>query len=168
MTILVIAYILGHLISTTSYYLIEKLFIVGIKNLKDKFTNNKSPIPDLKKMLDSNKTPNLYKIIEKKFLELSNGKYSKSNMRLLICEVEENKPSIYSTALVFLTFYGMARSIALVFLIAFIYEMIMIIKTQTFPFYSFIYLAIGIISLLHFIRFKRYFLSQIINGFIIK
>ena len=151
---LIISYCIGHAVSSASSFIIEKLIVE--KN-KDILSFEKIFTKDIKNQIDD------------KYREIFKSEYNDKSFRLLICYVQENKPSVYSTALVFLSIYGMARSITLstgIFLYA---ELLNLIITNNCNLVIYIVIAtiFVIIFFYEFIRFKKYHIEQIVYGFLI-
>jgi hypothetical protein len=109
----------------------------------------------------------IYSKLKEKFKNEFKNEFSEKDIRLLICSVEENSPLVYSTAFIFLSFYGMARNLAMVCIIMLVFEHLLIIKTHEYPLYSIVYLIIGIIFFFHYIRFRKYFLCHIASGYLL-
>ena len=89
--------------------------------------------------------------------------------RLCVCFVEAYQNPVYSTALVFLTFYGMARNFALISFVYSVWEIInWIVKRQgslcLFVLGS-ILVAVGFF--IHYLRFYKYFKQHILNAFLL-
>lgn len=150
-----VAYILGHLISTISSLLIEKL-LVDKWGISKKSVTIKEIIPD-----------DAYNKLEQKINEKINSVHVEENIRLLICYVESKCSSVYSTAFVFLSFYGMARNLSFIFFGIFLYQQLLIFSTKTFNITSLLFLIFGIVFFNEYTRFRKYFLTHIVNGFII-
>ena len=153
--LLILSYISGHLISTISSILIEKNIVKKIQRLNNYFK--------ISNLLSND----IYRNFEENYKMKFNSKFNEKDFRLIVCYVEENHKENYSTSFVFLCFYGMARNISFVFFLTFLFEMSIIFYTKTFQYYSLIYILIGIISFFHYLRFKKYFITNIINSFLI-
>jgi len=103
--LIVLAYILGHAIATLSSWIIEK-------QLMNK--NNKlRTIIDTKEILGDEH----YVTLCKKYKRIFNAQYTQKDIRKIICYVQSKQPSVYETAQIFLAFYGMARNLALSWLL---------------------------------------------------
>ncbi|KNY27682.1 hypothetical protein [Pseudobacteroides cellulosolvens] len=153
----VFAYFIGHVLSTLSSLIVEKSIFLkfsflsrGLKS-KSQFSNN------------------MFENFKRKYSEVFNLQYDDRDFRSVICYVESREPLIYSTAFVFLSFYGMARCIAFILSSFFICELII-----TFKYFSFaeLYYCIGILLLAlvfyyEYYRFFRYFKQEIIMGFVL-
>ena len=112
--LIITSYIFGHAIASTSSALIEKGLIKIIKKLNESIT--------LENILDNAH----YELLCNKYLRLGT-QYNDKNFRKIICFVQAKQASIYGTALIFLSFYGMARNFALVFCLFSIIESYMLI-----------------------------------------
>ena len=106
------AYWIGHAFSSISSYLLGKLLIENVKFFTEKVS--------IKSILSDQ----LYLKFQSKFEEEFGSHYTEKDYRYIVCYVESSHPAVYSTAFVFLTFYGMARSSCLVMSIGFIWEFI--------------------------------------------
>jgi hypothetical protein len=93
--------------------------------------------------------------------------FSEKDIRLCITYVESKMPAVYSTAFVFLSFYGMARNLCLLFLfwipVQFFIGYGQISRTANI--YCSISIILFLIFLYEYIRFQRYFVQEIIYGF---
>ena len=82
-------------------------------------------------------------------------------MRYLVAYIEKNEENIYSTAFVFLTFYGLGRNLVLISFI--------VLVTSCCNVYLLLISAIAIIVFfLQFIIFRNYFENHIFSGFIME
>lgn len=152
-----LAYILGHCLSSLSSIILEKNFIFKLKYLSDLINVNHLLSETLRiRLMD-------------KYREVTNSELTDKDFRFLITYVESKQPAIYSTAFVYLSFYGMARTIALVFSIGFIWEIIniLILGYKGSIIFSILYLTLFFLFIYHYFRFLRYFREQIVMGFIL-
>lgn len=149
------SYIIGHFIATLSSLLIERWIF--------------------KKSIEKNLTPStilsdqLHDLFIEKYTNLFKSDFNNKDFRLIICYVESNQPSIYSTAFVFLSIYGMCRNYAVIFLLSAIAEMIIFINKCNFIVlaYVLLYIVASGVFLLGYHRFIKYFKQEIINGFLL-
>jgi len=148
--IFLLSYIIGHATSTLSSLVVENLILLKLKIAK----------------LDSNNVLpfDLREIFKNKFKILFNVNYDDKKFRAVICYVESTQPSLYSTAFIFLSFYGMARNIAFVFTINFIIELINLSVVNTFPFIA-TYILFSIAFYHEYYRFFIYFKEHILFSF---
>lgn len=147
--LIVFAYILGHAIASVSSWSIEKNLI------KKKI--------DVKQIVGESH----YVHICEKFDKLFSAQYGSKSDRKVICYVQAKQPAIYETALVFLSFYGMARNLTLVFgffalaeifFIHFNIGSITVLVIQT---------VLCLVFLYEYFRFRKYFIDTIFSGFLI-
>lgn len=150
-------YFLGQALSSISSFLIEKIIFPKLKVVNSRFT--------LEKILSSSKRAAFLDKYESKFLY----KYNDKDFRTVICYVESFQPQVYSTAFVFLTIYGMARSIALEMTFLFIWEVsnIIIFHMLSSINYAFCYFILMLAFYYQYYKFYRYFKDQIISGFLL-
>lgn len=151
--LLIIAYFLGHALSSFSSFTVEKIFLKISKGMQDE------------KIISSE----MFGLFKKIFYDIFAIEYKKSDFRTVICYVESREPAIYSTAFAFLSFYGMARCVAFIFSIFFVFEIIVFIKYFQ---YTSMYCAIGFLFLsvtfyYEYYRFFRYFKQEIMMGFVL-
>jgi hypothetical protein len=123
---------------------------------------------DLQKILDNDNYIRLSEKYEKVF-KLKANKDEKCFRKCLVY-VEAKQTSVYSTAFVFLSFYGMARSIALIMLVFAIWETIFIgIYSKKCE--GLIYGGLALLAFAGFmrqyLRFQRYFRQHILSGFLL-
>lgn len=157
---IICCYLLGHLLSIISAATIENRICKKLKWCDGKFS------------LETVLGHQLEEQLKNKFKEITHADYMpKCNLRYIICYIQENSPSVYSTAFVFLTFYGMARSMVLVCLCEAFFQLISIIvsdctcsKLLTFLFELFV----SYLFFVGYVKFRTYFHSQIYHGFLLK
>lgn len=150
-----ISYFLGHALSTLSSFIVEKK-IVFKYFYKFIYANG----------ILSN---GLYNNLITKYQRVFNNNYSDKDFRLIICFVESKQPAIYSTAFVFLSFYGMARSLGFVLSIGLLWELynFLILSHKDSIWFGIVYLVLGIVFYLQYYKFIRYYREQIFMGFIL-
>ena len=156
--IILLLYIIGHIVSTLSSIIIEK------------FIRERCGI-DRKSFLINNVLGNeQFDTFAKKIKTKFNMNYEERYFRICISFVELNRTSIYSTAFVFLTFYGMARSLAFITSLIFLWEVFNLFLNYTFMglIYCVLLLILSVLFYSEFRRFQRYFKEQIVNGFLIE
>jgi hypothetical protein len=137
-------YICGHIISSLSSILFENRFSSALFGNLYRFDSTK---------------------FDEKSLELFGSTYSKCSERVPIAYCQEKHPIIYDLAFIFLSFYGMARNLAMSTAV------IIICWHIRFPHFS-RWSVIGIIIfalLFHqYLRFKLYFSKQIASSLLLK
>lgn len=105
-----------------------------------------------------------------KFKKIFNFEYSETNVWLLIAYAENEMPPVYSTALYFLSYYGMARTLFLIFTIMSFAELILSIFT--FNVNAVILFIVSVVLMLLFLfqylRFVKYYRRHVSNGFLIE
>jgi hypothetical protein len=153
-------YLVGHFISALSSLVLEKWMLHKYKLFGDSW--------ELREILDND----TYIQLSKKYKEVFNLEADKDEkfFRNCLVYVEARQPAVYSTAFVFLSFYGMARGIALIALIFAVWATIYI------GYYSkqCVGIAYGGLALIAFtgfmrqyLRFQRYFRKHILSGFLL-
>lgn len=153
--LIVASYIFGHVIASTSSLLLEKCLIKTIKKLNDRIT--------LENILDNVH----YDLLCNKYQIIFGAQYDDKNFRKIICFVQAKQQTIYGTALIFLSFYGMARNFALVFYLLSIIEFYMFIISIGNWYLLFSYILLFAIFLYEYIRFVQYFKDTIVSGFLV-
>lgn len=152
-----VAYCMGHAISSLSSLLVEKTIVFKFNFLSSSLKVNN--------FLSSG----LLNYFHSKFKQLFMTDFKDKDFRLLICFVESKQASIYSTAFVFLAFYGMARSLAFLFTIGFLWELfnVLFLFQKGSILFVILYFVLMAIFYYQYYRFLRYFRKQIVMGFII-
>lgn len=152
-----VCYFLGQATSSISSFIIEKIMFPRLKIMNTRFT--------LEKILSPSRKEAFLSKYENKFL----CKYNDKDFRTVICYVESYQSHVYSTAFVFLTIYGMARSIALEMTFLFIWEVsnILIFHMLSSINYAFCYFILMLAFYYQYYKFYRYFKDQIISGFLL-
>lgn len=155
--LLLLSYLLGHLLSSLSSLVVEKNIFLKI-NFLSKGLQDKNQI-----------SSKLFKCFSDKYIKVFNKDYESKDIRSVICYVESKQPAVYSTAFVFLSFYGMARSIAFSFSLFFISEMVnLLVKYSIWGlFYTGGALVVSLIFYYEYNRFFRYFRQEILSGFLL-
>ncbi len=147
---IVVAYFLGKIISAISSLLIEKI-VLGL-------IFNKLYKPD---KIDKYISGDLNSFFNEKFSKLyNNSTYSEDKWRLITTYVEENRPASYATAFIFLSYYGMARNLMLIFLI------ISILSSGSNFTIGSISLLLFLVETYEYLRFKKHFHQRIIYAFL--
>ena len=152
----ILAYLTGHLLSTVSSIIIESGILK--MSLFEKFKNDKEVLG-----------PKLHGIYSEKFQKIFGFDSDPAQFGVCICYVEAKQPAIYSTALIFLSFYGMARNLSLVLVSYSLWELLNWLgfkNSQSFG-YFFVSLTLGVIAFYHYLRFLKYFKQRILTGFVI-
>lgn len=155
--IIVGGYILGHALSGLSSLVVEPLITRQIE-----FTA-------IRLSLENILSENMTNYFENRFNAIFGFDFHPMDFRAVICYVETHRPAVYATAFVFLSFYGMCRTLAFTFSIVFLTELIVWFVFS--PKYSLMIALICLILSFSFyygyFKFYRYFKVQIISGFVI-
>lgn len=160
------AYVCGHMVSTTSSYLIEKRLLPLLCSVKLRQYPGKEkrniPIPYQSFHDDT------IEILNNKCISLFGLSFSETNNRTMVAFVETHFPQVYSTAFMFLSFYGMARNFTLIFFSWSIIELIIAITDQqSFALQlSGLSFILVLISFYEYYRFCRYYVHEIAGGII--
>ncbi len=155
--IIVGGYILGHALSGLSSLVVEPLITRQIK-----FTA-------IRLSLENILSENMTNYFNKKFNTIFGFDFHPTDFRAVICYVETHKPAVYATAFVFLSFYGMCRTLAFTFSIIFLAELaVWFIFSQRYSLtIALICLILSFLFYYGYFKFYRYFKAQIISGFVI-
>ncbi|WP_459907195.1 hypothetical protein [Desulfotomaculum defluvii] len=155
--LLLIAYFLGHAISTISSLVIEKNIVFRFQKLSTRL----EPANLL--------TEGLFSRFNNKFQQLYGTTFQTKDFRAILCYIEEYRPAVYSTVFVFMAFYGMARSIAFVLSSLFLWELINLryFSNEKIWLYAIIYFISSLVFHYQYFRFLRYFREHAYNGFIV-
>ena len=155
--VVLIGYCLGHIISSVSSFVIEKSIFGNIEFLKSKL--------ELKEVVSLD----LYNSFQGEYKRYFNVDYNSKDIRTLICYVEKKNSEIYSTAVVFLAIYGMARNLSIISFMFAIAEIGYFIYFHNILIWIYILcgLVFGLVFLYEYFRFRKYFLQQILNGILI-
>jgi hypothetical protein len=156
--IIFVLYVTGHIVSTLSSLVIEKLAIM-------KLGWGKNAI-----LVKGAISTEFYGTFTQKFEERFHFKFDDDEFRACIAFVQTNRPSVYTTAFVFLTFYGMARNILLSVIIVLPWEIINgIVSFSGFQMgYIGILLAGGTVFCLEYVKFIQCFKKEIVSGFMVE
>lgn len=151
------SYYLGHVISTATKYVIHKKIVKNNKMLADYI--------DLKSIFRHE----IIKSFNDKYMSLFGVRYDDKDFSILVSHLEKNNASLYSTAFVFLSIYGMARTISGIMLLFTVIELALMLIIQQW--YLVIYVLIGLTTFICFfyeyMKFLKYFRSKIYEGFIL-
>ena len=154
--LIIVAYIFGHAIASLSSLIIEKIVMVKIKKMSSALVSEN--------ILDKEH----YKLLCTKYTEEFGTQYNDKNIRKVICFVQARQSSIYETALVFLSFYGMARNFAMLFLIFAMFELLLFFIYSAGNLYVLLFCILFFaIFFYEYIRFRKYFIDTILSGFLI-
>lgn len=154
-TLIIIAYMLGHAIASLSSWLIEKNLIEKVSRL-NKLLDSKSILGD-----------EHYEALCTKYKMVFNTQYNDKSIRRIICHVQAKQNFVYETALIFLSFYGMARNFSFIFGACFCVE-VWYCVFKGGKFHALILFALlCVVFLYEYIRFRKYFLDTILSGFLI-
>ncbi|MBN2020837.1 MAG: hypothetical protein JW749_11510 [Sedimentisphaerales bacterium] len=152
----VLSYLIGHFISSISYPVIEWLLL---------------KIPCFKRFYRSEKIvgSNMYKAFSEKFKKTFGYEPQAGDFATCICYVESKQPAVYSTTLIFKSFYGMARNLTLILWCYSLWELInwKMLKNHQSIGYFVVSLVVSFIIFYHYLRFLRYFKQNVLNGFIL-
>ncbi len=154
--LILLLYCLGHVIATLSSFFIEHL--LGSKLLNKLHTD---PIDAV--------SQNTAASFLEKFKTTFGFDFNKEDFRLVESYTQENTPAGYSTAFTFLCVYGMARNLSLIFLLFALCELIISIVFKSVESLGFAgtYLFVGVVFFIHYVRFNKHFLNQIISSFLV-
>jgi hypothetical protein len=149
-------YLAGHFLSTISAVLVEGLLSKMPGSAR--FNRDREILGE-----------NLYKTFAEKFQKTFGCEPQQKDFNTCVCYVEAKQPAIYSTAMVFRSFCGMARNLTLVLMAYSLCEIInwVVIGNSQSAQYLIAALVAGLISFCHYLRFLRYFRRRILNGFIV-
>lgn len=155
---IVICYVLGFLFSGLSNIFVFKLL--------PKIFPSLNAYSDYEKIIDNESL----EIIKIKFKGLFSINLCKDNVRLVVNNVENQKPVLYSTALYFMSFYGMASSSFLLLVIfSMVQSIILFIQFNlTLLVILILYLVFSFLFLYQYLRFIRYYNQQIFYSFLAK
>ena len=151
------SYILGHPLSTISSLLFEKNLVLRVPHLRDGLR------------VESLLTHDMYQYFKRKFKDIFDSEFSENDFRACICYTEAYQPQIYSTALVFLTFYGMSRTLAFSCLAGFLWvtAKMLILKAYVMLSLCLLLLLATVVLFYEYYRFFKYFKSEIAFGFVV-
>lgn len=153
--LIILAYIFGHAIASFSSWIIEKKLVEKVKKLKSSV--------DIENILDDEH----YNEFLSKYKNVFNVPYSNKSIRRIICYVQSKQNLVYETALIFLSFYGMARNISLVCGICCFIELYFLWIKQGYICILFTCGLLTLIFIYEYIRFRKYYLDTILSGFLI-
>jgi hypothetical protein len=153
LTIVLLTYVLGIILSTLSSIIIEKI-IMRISFL-NKFLIKKNVVSE-----------DLYNLINKKVKNDFGIDFNDKIFRLIITSVEKYSVNAYNTAFVFLTIYGMNRNLSMIFFFVGIVTLIINIMQSSNILFALILIVLSILTFVGYIRFYRYFISQILSAYI--
>lgn len=152
-----VAYAVGHLVSTFSSIIIESLLLRKI-HLFSKYHDDKEILGE-----------SLYKVFCDRFKSIFGVEVNPKTFRLCVCFVEAYQNTVYSTAVVFLTIYGMARNFVLISFVYLVWETINCIVKKQGSLCLFVLgsILVTIGFFIHYLRFYKYFKQYILNAFIL-
>jgi len=152
LTLILITYVFGIILSTLSSIIIEKMLM---------------KVPFLKKciVMENIISKDLYNLICKKTKNDFDIDFNE-NIRLLITFVEKYSANSYNTAFVFLTLYGMNRNFCMIFFPIGVIILIINIIQNSNVLFAMILIIFSILTFIGYIRFYRYFISQISSAYI--
>lgn len=153
--LIIIAYIFGHVLASLSSFIIENQLVKKVEKLHKSISG--------KKILGDEH----YTILCAKYKKTFNAQYSDENLRRIICYVQSKQNLVYETALIFLSFYGMARNFAFSFGIFSVMEiMLCIFKRGHLGLFA-LFLIVSMVFLHEYIRFRKYYIDTILSSFLI-
>ena len=153
-----IAYVIGHLFSAFSSFLIKDLLI----EKKDCFGKYR----DSEEILGKDLYYAFCQKVRNTFNVIANDRRT---FRLCLCYVEAKQPVVYSTALVFLSINGMARTLALITFLFSICEIINLIVIKDSVLFWFVIASIAATFGFFYqsLRFYKYFNQRILIAFLL-
>jgi hypothetical protein len=154
--ILGLSYVVGHGMSTLSKLVLEDWFLE--KNLSKHVTDEKL-VGDT-----------VLAELRERHKEVFGCNYEKKSFRAIIAYIEDRRRSIYGTAFVFLSFYGMARNISMLSFIAFIWYAfgLKLFGAGILPLAGGGSFLIAILFYYEYFRFHSYYHQHILMGFLSK
>lgn len=153
--LIIIAYVLGHAIASISSFLIEKRLVVRVKKLRE-ILSDKGILGD-----------EHYVSFCAKYKNVFNAQYNEKSIRKVICYVQSKQSYVYETALIFLSFYGMARNFSFTFGTLFFLEAVLCIVQHGSILVAILFVFLSALFLYEYIRFRKYFMDTILSGFLI-
>jgi hypothetical protein len=158
LTIILVTYVFGVILSTLSPILIEwpmMKFSFLKKHIYEKFIFPKD----------------LCKLVEKKVktdfdFDINFDIYSEKNRFLIITFVEKNFSNAYNTAFVFWVMYALNRNLCMIFFLVGLATLIMNIIQCNDILFAIILIVFSIFTFLGYIKFYKYFLAQILSAYI--
>ncbi len=153
---LILAYLIGHFLSSLSAFIFEDAFskFTGLAWLKqnDKILGEK-----------------MYEPFKKKFEETFDCEPRQKDFHACASYVEAKQPAVYATALIFQSFYGMARNLTLILMAYLVWELVnwLVFKNSQSAQYLLLALPAGLVCFYHYLRFFRYYRQHILTGFIV-
>ena len=153
--IIIAVYVLGHGIASASSYLIEKKLLSIIRPLRNSV--------DAQKIFGNAH----YAVFCRKYETIFQTPYDTGSIRRVICYVQAKQPAVYETALIFLSFYGMARNLAGTSWLFSIVEIAFLIQARGSLSILILLAGLGFLFLYEYIRFRKYYLETILSGFLI-
>ena len=155
---ILISYVTGVIISTVSFYLIEKCIF---------------NVPYIKKLTSTHRalSENAHKI----FLAKVQKDYSMAftypkDMRLIITHVENKAKESYATGYIFMALYGHSRNMCVVFLLMGISSIMCYSSVHCSMIYNLTYgwslILLSIVSCAGYIKFTNYFNAQILCAYL--
>lgn len=154
--LLVLAYLLGHLISAISSLVIDK----PVHRLS-LFRNYQA--------LEAITSRDAYQSLSARFEGIFGFPLGSSDFRLCVCYAEATAPVVYQTAFVFLAFYGMARHVTFVLMLYAAWEAVnwLLSGSCIFALYAGVALVGALAFFYHYLRFLKYFKQHIVGAFLV-
>lgn len=156
--VLAILYCTGHAVSSASSFIIEGLIVKKVSFFKKRL--------NARNLLSKE----LYNNLEQKYKRLYNVEFDDNkDFTVITCFVEQNFPAIYSTAFVFLSFYGMARNLAFSITIFLLFEIVnyIVLCNKIILIVIMVSFIFMITFYYEYYRFMKYHKIKILNGFLI-
>lgn len=151
--VLGVSYITGHFVSALSSRVVEK----GICEWIEKLASQTKLATVL---------PSLHGKLKDRYNEQFEVALDERSLSLITTVVEEKMPRTYSTAFIFLSIYGMARSLSLVFFCAVVVEFVLALADKSYCFIAIFLLVPTVVFFLHYIKFRRHFIAQVCNAYL--
>jgi hypothetical protein len=156
MVLLIFAYLLGHAIASLGSLVLEK----SMRKLR---------LFERYYSLDKITSDRAHRALTDKFKEVFGFPFRPNDFRLCVCYAESAAPKVYQTAFVFLTFYGMARSLALVFVSYGIWEVANAgaLRSWGLVLWATAGFAAATTFFYHYLRFLKYFTQHIVGAVLV-
>jgi hypothetical protein len=154
LTLTLVTYIFGIIISNISSLLIEKIIVKNIHFL-DNFVSIGTILSE-----------NTFRLFNDKVTRELGIVFCEKDIRLIITKVENHTIHSYNTVFVFLTIYGTNRNLCCIFLLVGLISFIVNIIRHCNIVFPIVLIILSIISLFGYIRFYRYFISHLVSAYL--
>lgn len=142
------------LLSTIGSLFIEKYGTNKISFLHD--------IASSKKWLSTNEG----EIFKKDFAEIFNFNYRYEARGYLVIWCQKNCPEIFNTSFIYLVLYGFNRSLTVVFLLDFIFDILFVrLESLLVVLGNFILISCTLLSYRAYLHFRHYYIESLAIGF---